>query len=188
MARFTLSFIALFLFGASILAVLGYSPSRSAESFQGRSSALELVSCSALIVYDGDTFGCDFNGDRRVSGQEEHVRLLGIDAPEMHYSRKNQSGRNEPFALEAKTLLEQSILQRRVYLEFDQEQYDLYNRTLAYVYLDERGERMLNRLLLEKGLAKTLFIRFNRRYEADFNRLEKEARSKQRNLWQSKAL
>jgi micrococcal nuclease len=110
--------------------------------------------------------------------------MLGIDATEMHYSRKNTSGRDEPFAKEAKQWVEANLLHRPAYLESDVKPRDKYNRVLAYVYLDPKGQTMANASLIQAGLAKVLFIGQNRRYEARFYKLEREARQAHRKLWQ----
>lgn len=176
--RLTLGLIALFLFAASLFSVMGFRPPQSADE-----ALPPLVSCQVVVVYDGDTFGCDFDGDGKVTHAGEKVRLLGIDAPEMHYSRKNTTGQDEPYAKAGTQLVEELVLHRRVYLEFDEERYDIYDRTLAYVYLDPKRQTMLNTLLLEKGLAKVFFIRKSRRYEAEFHQLEEAAQAKRLNLW-----
>lgn len=184
MARFTLTFIALLLFGASILSVFGYSLPRRQESLQN-GKASSLVSCTVKVIYDGDTLGCDFDGNGKVTDSTERVRLLGIDAPEMSYSRKNLTSQDEPFAKAATRLMEKTVLNRPIYLEFDEKRFDKYNRTLAYVYADPQRKTMLNTLLLEKGLAKILFIGENRRYESDFIRIERQAKIHHLNMWDS---
>jgi micrococcal nuclease len=175
MTRFTLVLVGLALFVASLLAVMGYTPRNPAETL---AEGQDLFACRVLEIYDGDTLGCDLDGSGKIDHQDEKVRLLGIEAPEMHYSRKNTTGKNEPFAAEAKALVKQSTLRRTVYLEFDQHRYDKYDRTLAYVYLDPEAKTMLNRMLLEQGLATVLFIGVNRRYEPDFIQIQQAARGK----------
>jgi micrococcal nuclease len=187
MAKYTLGFLALFLFVANILAVMDFTLPQRSNALQPKSVApvTEPQSCVVKVIYDGDTFGCDVDGDGKVTRGQEHIRMLGIDATEMHYSRKNKTGRNQPYALEAKKFLETAVLNRSVYLEYDKEHYDKYGRILAYVHRDPAKKQMLNRELLQKGLAKVVFIRINRRYEAEFNHLQEEAQSRHINLWQN---
>jgi micrococcal nuclease len=144
--------------------------------------------CKVLIVYDGDTLGCDLNGNGRIERPEEEIRLLGIDSPEMHYSRKNPTHDSahpvdEPFAPEASRWMETRTLRKVVYLEFDLRRFDRYGRTLAYVYAEPADEPSLNAQLLSTGYAKTLFLGKNRKHEAEFMRVESEARRTSRGLW-----
>ena len=55
-----------------------------------------------------------------------------------------------------------------VYLEYDVEQFDQYDRTLAYVWIEEDGEYlMLNEIMLSEGYAEPVFIKPNLKY-ADY--------------------
>ncbi|MDF1588329.1 MAG: thermonuclease family protein [Gammaproteobacteria bacterium] len=100
-------------------------------------------------VYDGDTI---------ILKNGQHVRLLGINTPEIdsHFHQGEQGGE------QAKKWLQQKIESRDVYLEFDQQQRDKYDRTLAHVFL-ENGEH-INQSLLESGLAILSIIPPNLRY------------------------
>jgi micrococcal nuclease len=113
--------------------------------------------CRVLVIYDGDTLGCDVNGNGRVDGKAEQVRLIGIDAPEMHYSRKNHTGRDQPGAVAAKQFLTQQVLNKPVRLVQDKRPRDKYGRMLAYVYASN-ATVSVNETLLRKGLAGLLFI------------------------------
>ncbi len=183
MVRRTLIFIAVFLFGASLLSVLGYQFHHPQSVVVTLPQNTQYTPCKAIYVYDGDTFACDLNGDGHISGQFEHIRLLGINATEMHYSPENHSGKDEPFALAAKQFVEKAVLHRMVYLSFDQQRIDKYHRTLAYVYLDPLGKVMLNEVLLEKGLAKTFFMGVDQRYDDRFLQDEQQAQSHHLALW-----
>lgn len=146
------------------------------------------LACRALKVYDGDTLGCDLNMNGHIERPEEVVRLLGVDSPEMHYSRKNptfhtSSPQDEPFALPASQWLTKRAEGRTVFLEFDRRETDRYGRRLAYVYLEKSGERSLNEEALVGGYAKTLFLGKNRRYQSRFEEAESQARQAARGLW-----
>lgn len=153
-----------------LLLILFFCSSAVAETRNGKVS----------WIYDGDTI--------KVTGIGK-VRLIGIDSPEKHnsardnyYSRRYQI-EPETLRLIAKQALKFNIDQvknRRVRLEFDHEQTDTYGRTLAYVILPDG--RMLNRMLLEKGLA-TVYRRFDFRYKKDFLKVESIARDRQLGLW-----
>jgi len=107
-----------------------------------------LVTVSYVI--DGDTIVLE-NGDK--------IRLIGVDAPEIHESTKPVG----EFAWEAKKFVEDFLKSNgwKISLEFDEEKYDYYGRTLAYVY---GKDGMLNDLLLQNGLARPLFYESTSRY------------------------
>ncbi len=89
-------------------------------------------------VYDGDTL--TLSNDRRV-------RLLGVDTPELK--------EKENLAEEARDFTRRLCEGREVWLEFDLEKEDRYQRWLCYVYArDDAGERMVNAELLRAGLAR----------------------------------
>lgn len=85
-------------------------------------------------IVDGDT----------IIGNNESIRLLGINTPE----------RGEGFYSEAKDFLESEILNKTVRLKFGKERKDLYNRTLAYVFL---GNKNINIEIVELGFANYYF-------------------------------
>ena len=132
-------------------------------------------------IYDGDTL--------KVEGIGK-VRLLGIDTPEIQASSKDQFYINK-FHINEKKLREISSQAKKyniykvkgklVSLELDQTHRDKYDRLLAYVYLPDG--RMLNRVLLEKGLA-TVFRRYNFLYKTDFLATEKKAQINRLGLWE----
>lgn len=132
-------------------------------------------------IYDGDTIEVESLG---------RVRLLGIDTPEYQDSPRDRFYQKN-FALAPSKLRE--IAQRakafviarakgqNVRIETDQQQHDKHDRVLAYVYLPDEG-KMLNRLLLEQGLA-SVYRRYDFRYKKDFLSAEKLARKTGRGLW-----
>ena len=159
----------------------------------GSKTSVERVACRVITVYDGDTLGCDLNGDGRIQKPQEQVRLLGVDSPEMRYSRKNPTYRSEhpqdePFAKAASEWLTEKTHGKTVYLEYDARRSDKYSRTLAYVFADAKNtdaKASLNAQLLAHGYATVLFIGKNRRYETEFLSVETQARSAQKGLWAS---
>ena len=82
-----------------------------------------LLTCTAI---DGDTLSCH---DGR--GRTEHVRLLGIDAPELpgHCRVGRTCVPGDPFA--SKAALAAAVTGHRVRIE--RYKLDLYGRTLAFV-------------------------------------------------------
>jgi len=133
-----------------------------------------------LHVYDGDTL--------EVAGLGR-VRLIGIDVPEWDDSERDRfllrqgvpRHRLRRIARQAKTLVRRQSDGQPLRLVFDQPRYDRYGRTLAYAYLPDG--RMLNRLLLEDGLA-AVYRRFDFTQKALFLADEKRARRRHVGLWQ----
>lgn len=146
------------------------------------------MACEVLTVYDGDTLGCDLNGNGAIEKPTEEIRLLGIDSPEMHYSRKNptygsEHPTDEPFAKEASQWLTNQTNHQTVYLEFDLRQNDKYGRTLAFVYATPDDPVSLNQQEVAEGLATILFLGKNRLHETEFQQAETQARQAKKGLW-----
>lgn len=108
-----------------------------ATPMEGKSSPIEMVR-----VIDGDTIVA------KRDGQEERVRILGIDAPEV--ARDGESG--EKCATEATALTEELTADADVVVVADpsQAETDRYGRTLAYVEADGQD---VSAELLSAGLA-----------------------------------
>jgi len=92
-------------------------------------------------IIDGDT----------IKSNETSIRLLGINSPE----------RGEYFYEEAKKFLEELILNQTVNLYYGKDRYDKYNRTLAYVFLNNTN---INLKLVENGFANYYFYGGKDRY------------------------
>ncbi len=126
-----------------------------------------------LWVADGDTLVLD------IDGTETSVRMIGIDAPEsVHWDET----KNVPEGKEASEYLKKYLRGRKVYLEYDSELTDKYDRTLAYVWLED-GKTMVQDELLKAGMAQTLSIRPNMRYTLRFERLQLDARMARAGFW-----
>jgi len=131
-------------------------------------------------VYDGDTIKVEPYGK---------VRLIGIDTPESEAGPRDdfylrlglQRPRLRQTAQEAKTWLIRNLKGKQVTLSFDQAKHDKHGRLLAYIYL-ENGV-LINRLLLEKGLA-SVFRRYGFAMKEEFLSIEAAARARQVGLWQ----
>jgi endonuclease YncB( thermonuclease family) len=120
-------------------------------------------------VVDGDTIIVYIDGVRT------RVRLIGINTPESVAPEEERNTEEGVIASDyVKTLMDEAGYE--VWLEYDNELYDQYDRTLAYVYIDYDGEVvMLERLLLEEGLAETVRYGTNDRYYDEFCELEEAA-------------
>jgi len=166
-------------------------------------SLLALILAAAGNLYGWQIpFGRDYDysnvlvaravdGDTLFLENNERVRLIGIDTPEMHESSKldrdvQRSGQD---AAAIKQLGRQSygftrklVEGKRVRLEFDAERFDKYKRLLAYVYLEDGT--FVNAEIVKQGYASLLTIPPNVKYAELFRRLYQEARENRRGLWQ----
>ncbi|MEK6824110.1 MAG: thermonuclease family protein [Nanoarchaeota archaeon] len=84
------------------------------------------------------------DGDTLVLNNGNHVRMLGINTPE----------KKEKYYQEAKDSLNEKILNKTVRLEYGKDKKDKYNRTLAYVFLNNEN---INLKQVENGLANYYF-------------------------------
>ncbi len=132
-------------------------------------------------VYDGDTVKLD-NG--------EHVRLIGIDAPEAHENekllkdvrRRHIDGQTQlAMGRQAAKFARSVLAAQSVRLEFDVEQRDRYGRLLAYLYLPDGT--FVNEKIIREGYAYPLTIPPNVRHADEFKRWFDEARGQKRGLW-----
>jgi len=106
-------------------------------------------------VIDGDTLEIVNNENK------ESVRLLGINTPE----------RGEILYEEAKEFLEELSLNKSVRLEFGRDKYDRYNRTLAYVFVNEFA---VNKEIVRQGYANIYFPSGKDVYYSEFLETWKE--------------
>lgn len=93
-------------------------------------------------VIDGDT----------IIVNNQSIRMLGINTPE----------RGEKYYLEAKKSMEELVLNKTVYLKTQKEKKDLYNRTLAYVFINKQD---INLEQINRGYASPYFPTEEKRKE-----------------------
>jgi micrococcal nuclease len=136
-------------------------------------------------VVDGDTI------EARIDGETEDVRLIGVDTPETVKP-------GEPvqcFGPRASAFTHRQLEGQRVRLVFGVERRDVYDRLLAYVYVEDSTldvsrpvksptrARFFNSILIGRGLARSLTIPPNDRFAPLFERLELAAARAGRGLW-----
>ena len=140
---------------------------------QGAAPCREPAFVSVEEVVDGDTI-------RVLSGRGmERVRLIGIDAPEVDHD----GDWDECWAEEALAHVEATIAQSNVWLTFDSECKDDYDRTLAYVHTRPGDQGFFQRTLLLDGWVSTFAVSPNTTFETLFGNDEAQARSSGRGLW-----
>jgi micrococcal nuclease len=121
-------------------------------------------------VTDGDTIHVTYQG------QDERVRLIGIDTPEVPW----YGGRGECFGVEAGLFARNRLSGRSVRLAFDHDRRDRYGRLLAYVYL---GRELFNLTLVRLGYARADPVPPDTRMAPQLAQSEAQARMAWRGLW-----
>lgn len=132
-------------------------------------------------VIDGDTIVA------KIGGQDIHVRLIGINSPELNDKRANISC----LARKAKEEAQKILNGAEIYLEKDSTQgdYDKYGRMLAYVFLPPDSTSLtvsgtnFNKLMIEEGYAYEYTYRLPYKYQKEFKAAQNRARESQKGLW-----
>lgn len=119
-------------------------------------------------VFDGDTV-------RLADGR--HVRLIGINAPELGHDGQA----DEPLATAARDRLNELVGGHEVRLVFEEQEYDHYGRLLAHLELADGTS--VEEILLKEGLASAIAIPPNVRDIARLQAAEAPARRAHRGLW-----
>lgn len=167
--RLTLRFL-LFILWLSVALPLSACAEEPAAALQG----------TVIWVYDGDTLKIDPIGK---------VRLIGIDTPEREPSKRDRYLSKQGVSPEkqreiyqrAKEFNINQVKGRLVTLTLDDPPRDRHGRLLAYLHLPDG--RLLNRVLLEQGLA-VVYRRFSFRLKDDFLTAEADAVRNKRGLWE----
>lgn len=139
---------------------------------------------TVVRVIDGDTVVL---AAAEGQAQDETLRLIGIDAPELAGTR----GRGAPggfrradcFALRAAGELAKLADGKPVLVERDPQAAatDRYGRTLGYLYLADSG-KLLNGEMVRRGFARA-YLRFPFRYSDLFKTYEAAAKQQRAGLW-----
>lgn len=126
-------------------------------------------------VFDGDTLLV------MIHDTEEKVRLIGVDTPEKNHPLKPV----QFFSREATQFVERLVAGKNVFLEYDWQQRDKYGRLLAYVYLEDG--RLLNAEIIKEGFG-FAYLKYSFRRLEEFKKYEKQARRKERGLWENQGM
>lgn len=152
-----------------ILNVNSVEPSEDGELPYGVTIQIDtssLIECDLERVVDGDTIIVhDPDGNRL------RVRLTGINAPE---SVHEDESKNTEEGRQASQFMKELMADVDVvYLEYDEAQFDQYERTLAYVWIDIDGTYvMVNEIMLATDYAEPVYIKPNLRYADIFRQYE----------------
>ncbi len=133
------------------------------------------VKAKVARVIDGDTF---------VLSDSQHVRLLGINCPEV--ARLNKPA--EPYSSEA-TLKTKSLIENKIVkLTFDGNSHDNFGRILAYVWLSDingKDSIFVQAELLKQGLSRISHYPKGKRYYDLFYNLRRTAIRKKIGIWKN---
>jgi micrococcal nuclease len=130
------------------------------------------------------------DGDTLKLANNERVRLIGIDTPEMHESEKlyrdsRKSGQDaktiQALGRRSYAFTKSLVEGKTVRLEFDVEKRDKYKRLLAYVYLPDGT--FVNAEIVKQGYASLMTYPPNVKYADEFRRLYQQAREQRSGLW-----
>lgn len=154
-------------------------------SQQTSQNSAQTEKATVVRVVDGDTLVTS-----NASGQEQKIRLIGVNTPE---SVSSDESKNCEEGKEASAYTK-SVLRpgKTVYLEYDAGRTDKYGRTLAYVWLDnstnttslyELSNHMFNAMLLATGYANTMEIEPNVKYALSFDLIKQQAENNQVGFW-----
>ncbi len=132
------------------------------------------------------------DGDTVVLTDQRHVRLIGINAPELAHrchpdthAPMQEKGctptREEPLAQEARRRLQSLVAKKSVTLVGGEDDHDHYGRLLAHLRLADGSDP--EEVLLQQGLASVIAIPPNLDRLARYQAIEAEARTARRGLW-----
>ncbi|MEJ2654316.1 MAG: thermonuclease family protein [Acidihalobacter sp.] len=119
------------------------------------------------------------DGDTIILADGRHVRLIGIDTPELGHGGKA----SQPFARAARRELVRLLAGNsgNVALRYGRVRHDHYGRTLAHLYLADGSS--INAALLREGFATALVVPPNLWDAACYGQAETSARSRHAGIW-----
>lgn len=119
------------------------------------------------------------DGDTVILTDDRHIRLIGINTPEINHENIQLS---DAGALIAKAgLVELLNNQKSVHLTYGKQRFDRHKRTLAHLYL--KNGLNIQAELLRQGLAMPLRIAPNLSLADCYNKASLSARHKNLGLW-----
>jgi len=146
----------------------GDQPSSSARRLVRIGSDHPVIHATVRKVLDGDTI---------VLGNGVHVRLIGINAPELpHRGHPGQRGGHA-----ATRALRGLIEGKRIRVVPGRDRHDHYGRLLAYLYLPDGTD--INKWLLSRGFAHAEVRPPNLAHAKAYFRTEAKARAAHRGVW-----
>ena len=112
-----------------------------------------------------------------VNGEEEAIRYIGINTPEITHPGKNEE---ECFGKIASEKNKELVLSKNLRFERDKKNRDHRGRLLRYVW---DGNKMINLELVKEGYAFTEHISPNYKYRKILEEAELEAKRMKKGIW-----
>lgn len=148
----------------------------AAESQSSAVSETDLEPVTIVRVVDGDTVIVE-----NLKNEQIRVRFIGIDTPES--VNPDESKNTEEGVAASEYTKSRLIPGNTIYLQYDEQRYDQYDRTLAYIWLqsdvdisdpDDVKSYMYNAELIISGYAMAKEYPPNTLYSELFTSLEQE--------------
>ena len=143
----------------------------SCSAQKGEFNISEEITYKVVRIVDGDTYVLEDN-----NGVTEKIRLIGADTPETKHPKKGK----EPFGPEATEFAKRYLEDKNVELKFEKGKKDRYKRILAHVYI---GNIHFNKMLIDSGMAKTMFYPPNFAFVGLFEKSEEIAKHSRLGIW-----
>lgn len=140
-------------------------------------NALEKTEVKFSKCVDGDT------AILKYKNKDQKFRFLAIDTPESVHPTKKV----EPYGKEASEYTCNKLSNaKNIYVEFDDNssKQDKYGRYLAWIYADDE---LLQKSLVENGLAKVSYIYGKYNYLDELYDLQNSASNKKINIWSNES-
>jgi len=122
-----------------------------------------------------------FDGDTILLSDGQKVRFLGINTPEVAGRNKSAEAGGE----QAKAWLKQKLEHQKVFLQGDVEKQDKYQRTLAYVFTEDKEH--INLELVKRGLATVNIFPPNFKYLDSLLSAQRSAEQARLGIWGEQA-
>ncbi len=137
----------------------------------------QMVQAEVVKHVDGDTVHVAIPNPSEGIQPYEKIRMIGVDTPETVHPNKQV----EYFGKEASNFTKNMILNRIIYLAFDWNLRDKYNRLLAYIYLPDGSCH--NADIIRDGYGHA-YTWFPFQFLEEFRALERYASENRRGSWQ----
>ena len=160
-------------------------PTESIEPYRLNTAGIEqpeeadLARMTRAVVVrhvDGDTVYVSIPSPPRGVKRYESVRFIGVDTPKIAHPQELV----ERFGKESSEFTRGYLLNQPVFLAFDWQLRDRYDRLLAYIYLADGS--CFNATLVREGYAHA-YTHYPFQFLEQFRVLELEAREQGRGLW-----
>lgn len=126
-------------------------------------------------VIDGDTVVL------RIRGKRVTVRVIGLDTPEVVAPHRPVGCFGPEASMRAHQLLDNQTV--RFEADPSQSEFDIYHRTLGYLFL--RDGTSFEELMLQEGYGREYTFKTPYKYQKEFTADQAEARSQSLGLWKA---